>query len=175
MPKQGHRPRRVTGAASPSSPEAVPGAPGFVTEAPADPGIVTLADWAAEIQVRRERFFAELHTEVGWTLERLIVLRNDIDPDAVPPLTTKVCRRRGCGHVFTSVVPWQKWCSKECQRRVFNFRRERRREQARGEPPSKCAHCGELLGLDRSPWGGRDQKYCNDACKMKAYRRRLKR
>jgi hypothetical protein len=43
------------------------------------------------------------------------------------------------------------------------------------EPPPHCLQCGQILNLiPRLHGGGRERLYCNNACRQRAYRLRVK-
>lgn len=45
----------------------------------------------------------------------------------------------------------------------------------RPEPPPHCLQCGQILSLiPRLHGGGRKREYCNNACRQRAYRLRVK-
>jgi hypothetical protein len=90
------------------------------------------------------------------------------DKDTDPDWPTKRCTycdqpfrgRRGCG---------PKFCSAECQRADRNQRRRETRQQQRPwKPLPHCAHCGKTI------WNAKRStaRFCSDACRQKAYRRR---
>lgn len=56
-------------------------------------------------------------------------------------------------------------CNWRCRRKVYTKKRKERREAKRSD--MECGQCGRTFTPDRS-----DAKWCSDACKMKAYRRR---
>jgi hypothetical protein len=63
------------------------------------------------------------------------------------------------------------YCSRECQQADRNERRaERRKRERQHHPrkPIKCAHCGKRVPPERST-----RRYCSDACRQAAYRKRI--
>ena len=56
------------------------------------------------------------------------------------------------------------YCSERCARRIYNLHRSEKRARAR---PSTCTACSEQMSPSRS-----DARYCSNACRQRAYRKR---
>ncbi len=89
---------------------------------------------------------------------------------------TKVCAYAGCGKTFSSDEQnKRKYCSNKCRQADYrSYKRhyepantvETKRQQLKQRTCPECEHGFFVSGLQGA------RKYCSDACKQKAYRKR---